>query len=168
MIHSAPARRAPWNTGDLVAVAAPVAVGGVVVIAAWTGASAKYKLDDQKGWIVLGVVGLLLAVVAQGLWVRRMRKTVARHAAEVLAGTAALTAGPAVALASVPTAATVGDGLVAAEGLTHFHRSSCPIARQRNWTPVPRATHEAAGRTPCGICLGGTPPDPESAMRGRS
>ena len=37
-------------------------------------------------------------------------------------------------------------------GMQHFHRSECPIAAGRSWTPLSRPTHEAAGRTACGIC----------------
>jgi len=51
-----------------------------------------------------------------------------------------------------PRAVSPEQHLMAADGMRHFHRPDCPIAAGRNWAPLPRVTHERAGRTACGIC----------------
>lgn len=149
------AGRAPWATPDLVRLIAFVAAGAVGCAVAWTGASAHAELRDQTGWIALGVAAFGLAVVGQSLWLRSGRRAVAAHAARVLGQAAAL--GPAGSGPAPVMAATVQ--VVSADGLRRFHRADCPIAAGRGWSPLPRRTHEAAGRTPCGICLAAEPPD---------
>jgi len=149
--------RAPWVARDLVRLIGFVVVGAVGCAVAWTGASAHAELSDQKGWIALGVTALAVAVAGQWLWLRQGRRAVAAHATRVLGEAAALA--PAGSPAA-PVMASEADQLVAADGLNRFHRPDCPIAAGRGWSPLPRRAHEAAGRTACGICLGGTPPDP--------
>ena len=141
--------RAPWATPDLVRLIAFVATGAVGCAVAWTGVSAHAELGDQTGWIALGVAAFGVAVVGQSLWLRQGRRAVAAHAARVLGGAAALApAGP----RGAPVTASATEQLVAAEGLRRFHRSECPIAAGHGWSPLPRRTHEAAGRIACGIC----------------
>jgi hypothetical protein len=141
-------RRAPWSANDLTVLIVIVAAGGILCAIGWNGASTRSRLDDQTGWITLGVAGFAVAVAGQTIWLRRGRRAVAAHAARVRGNVscvvqdrsrhATLTARP--------------DEVVATERMRHFHRPNCPIARGRGWAPVPRRTHEAAGRTPCGIC----------------
>lgn len=144
---------APWATHDLVRLIAFVATGAVGCAVAWTGASAHAALRDQTGWIVLGVAAFGVAVVGQSLWLRQGRRAVAAHATRVL-GEAAALAPEGWRAATVQAAAVAAEAelLVAAEGLRRFHRSDCLIAGGRGWSPLPRRTHEAAGRAPCGIC----------------
>ena len=141
--------RAPWRNGELVSLIAGVAVGAAVFTVAWIGASGHAELDDQKGWLVVGVFGFFLALAAQGLWIVRGRRAVATHAARVMGDVASLTTTPAGAVAR-PVQAL--EQLVAADGMRRYHRADCPIARGRGWSPLPRPAHESAGRTPCGIC----------------
>ena len=139
---------APWTTSDLVRLIIPVAVGAVVVALAWNGVSTRAQLDDQKGWITIGVAGFAMAAAGQMVWIQRGRRAVTVHAARIQDDVAAL-----VAQRSRPVPPTVrADGLVAAAGMRHFHRPDCPIAAGGGWRPEPRGAHEAAGRTPCGIC----------------
>ncbi|MEW6472106.1 MAG: hypothetical protein AB1679_07540 [Actinomycetota bacterium] len=136
----------PWSRGDVVRLTVGVAAGGILVAMAWNGTATRSRLDDQTGFIVLGVAGFLVAVFAQSLWLKRGRRAVAAYAATVQTTVAALADQP-------PTAPVrAGDGLVATAGIRHFHRSDCPIAAGRGWSSEPRRSHEAAGRTPCGIC----------------
>jgi len=146
--RGAPGGRAPWSTGDLVGVVAVVAAGAAVCAGAWTGASGHADFRDQKGWLALGVAGFLLAVAGQSWWLHRGRRSVAAHAALLMAEAAALA--PVASGPAVP--ASAAERLVAADGMRRFHRPECPIAAGRGWSPIPRPVHEAAGRTPCGIC----------------
>jgi len=146
----------PWATGDLVRLVAFVATGAIGCAVAWTGASAQAELRDQTGWIALGVAAFGLAVVGQSLWLRQGRRAVAAHAARVLGGSGALVpagAGPgAVSVTGAASAPGSAEQVVSADGLRRFHRPDCPIAAGRGWSPLPRRTQEAAGRTACGIC----------------
>jgi len=139
----------PWSRGHVVSLAVIVALGGVACALAWNGTSTRSQLDDQTPWIAVGVGGFLVAAAAQVVFLRQGRRAVLAHGVEVQASVASLvqvrTAAP-----SQPGSAT---GLVAAEGIAHFHRSECPIAVGRPWQPEPRHVHESAGRTPCGICV---------------
>ncbi len=149
------AGRAPWATPDLVRLIAFVAAGAGGCAVAWTGASAHAELRDQTGWIALGVVAFGVAVAGQSRWLRQGRRAVAAHATRVLGEAAALVpdqSGPAPVMAAT-------EQVVSADGLRRFHRPDCPIAAGRGWSPLPRRTHEAAGRIPCGICLAAAPPD---------
>jgi hypothetical protein len=137
----------PWSRGDVVRLVAGVVAGGIVVVLAWNSAATESALDDQKGFIAMGVAGFLVAVVAQSLWLRQGRKAVAAYAATVQTSVASLTDRP-----TAEPVVQASGGLVATTGMKHFHRSDCPIAAGRAWSSEPRRNHEAAGRTPCGIC----------------
>ena len=136
----------PWSRGDAVRLIVGVAAGGIVVALAWNGAATRSQLDDQTGFIVLGMAGFLVAVLAQSVWLKRGRRAVAAYAAIVQTTVAALVEQPRAA------PVTGGAGLVATAGMHYFHRPDCPIASGRGWGAEPRRSHEAAGRTPCGIC----------------
>ena len=136
----------PWSRADLVRLAIGIATGGVVVALAWNGAATRSQLDDQTGFIVLGVAGFLVAVLTQSLWLKRGRRAVATYATTIRASVAALAEQPSV------TPMTGTEGLVATNEMRHFHRPDCPIAAGRGWSAEPRRSHETAGRTPCGIC----------------
>lgn len=140
--------REPWSRRDFVRLAVLVALGAVVCALAWNGTSTRSRLEDQTAWIALGVAGLLVAAAAQFVWVVRGRRAVAGYGAQVQASVASLVQDRIAA----PSSSGSGAGFVAAEGMAHFHRSECPIAAGRPWLPEPRRAHEAAGRTPCGIC----------------
>lgn len=148
MNHGDRGRQAPWSTGDLVRLIVGVAVPAVIIALAWNGTATRSQLDDQTGLVGLGVAGFLVAVLAQSLWLRSGRRAVATHAAAVQTSVASLVNEPPVP----PSVVTTGDGLVATGDMRHFHRPDCPIAAGRGWSAEPRRNHEAAGRTPCGIC----------------
>jgi peptidoglycan/LPS O-acetylase OafA/YrhL len=140
----------PWSRRDLVRLAVGIATGGVVVALAWNGAATRSQLDDQTAYVALAVAGFLVAVAAQSLWLKRGRRAVAVYAAAVQTSVATMIDEPP---ATRSVVITTGDGLVATGGMRHFHRSDCPIAADKGWSAEPRRSHEAAGRTPCGICV---------------
>jgi hypothetical protein len=138
----------PWTRGHFVRLTVIVALAGVLCGLAWNGTSTRITLADQTPWIAVGVAGFLVAAAAQLVWLRQGRRAVAAYGAQVQASVATLIHDR-VAAPARPGSAV---GLVAAEGMAHFHRPECPIAAGRPWPPEPRRVHEAAGRTPCGIC----------------
>jgi hypothetical protein len=58
----------------------------------------------------------------------------------------------------LPLSATAADGrlsgaaLVATSSMARYHRPSCPLATGKAVRAAGRATHEVAGRRPCGVC----------------
>ena len=138
----------PWSRGHLVSLAVIVALGGVACALAWNGTSTRSQLDDQTPWIALGVAGFLVAAAAQMVFLLQSRRAVMAHSIEVQASVASLVQ----VRTAAPSRPGLATGLVAAEGMARFHRPECPIAAGRPWQPEPRNVHEAAGRTPCGIC----------------
>lgn len=139
----------PWSRGHFVSLAIIVALGGAVCALAWNGTSTRSQLDDQTPWIALGVAGFLVAAGAQVVFLRQGRRTVVTHGVEVQASVMSLVQ----VRTAAPSEHGSATGLVAAEGMAHFHRPECPIAAGRPWQPEPQHVHEAAGRTPCGICV---------------
>ena len=135
-----------WSRADLVRLTIGIATGGAVVAVAWNGAATRSQLDDQTGFVILGVAGFLVAVLAQSVWLKRGRRAVGAYATTIQASVAALVEQPSV------TPMREAEGLVATGDMRHFHRPDCPIAAGRGWSAEPRRSHEATGRTPCGIC----------------
>jgi hypothetical protein len=140
--------KAPWSRGDFVRLVGLVVLGGLACALAWNGTSTRIRLADQTAWIGLGVSGFFVAAVAQFVWLVKGRRAVAVHGARIQASVAALIQDRIAA----PTPSVSVAGFVAAEGMQHFHRPHCPVAVGRGWSAEPRGVHEAAGRTPCGIC----------------
>jgi hypothetical protein len=138
----------PWSRGDFVRLVGLVVLGGLACALAWNGTSTRIRLADQTAWIGLGVAGFFVAAVAQFVWVVQGRRAVAAHGARTQASVAALVRDR----IDAPMPPVSPTELVAAAGMLHFHRSACPIAAGRGWSADPRGVHEAAGRTPCGIC----------------
>ncbi|HVW35159.1 MAG TPA: hypothetical protein VHL53_21680, partial [Acidimicrobiia bacterium] len=50
--------------------------------------------------------------------------------------------------------------LVASAAMVHYHRAGCRLAAGKPVEPADAAGHRRAGRTPCGVCLAGSGPDP--------
>ena len=138
----------PWSRGHFVRLAVIVALGGLVVALAWNATATRGRLEDQTGFVALGVAGFLVAAVAQVIWLLSGRRAVAAHSVQTQASVAALLQDP----IAVPSLPGLSGALVGAEGMRHYHRPECPIAAGQPWPPELRRTHEAAGRTPCGIC----------------
>lgn len=141
-------RRAPWRTNDLVLLIAFVGVGAVLCALAWNGTATRSRLEDQTGWITVGVAGFALSLAGQTWWLRRGRRAVALQAVRVRGDMATVVQDR----SETAPRTSRSEALVAADTMPHFHRPECPIAAGRGWHPVSRLAHEAAGRTPCGIC----------------
>jgi len=140
----------PWTTRDFARLV-PVLGGGVLVCAvAWTAASGQTSLEDQVGWMSLGVMGLAVCFSAQAIWLLRGRRAVHAYVRDVLG-----CSGSPLAMTdrrSVTQAGAPSGLLVAGEDLRRFHRPECPIASGREWPTGARELHEESGREACGVC----------------
>ena len=124
-----------------------VAAGFVMCATAWWNAGGENRLEDQTGAIWLGVAGLALAVLGEAAWLRSDRRALSAHRGRLLQRAAGLEHA-----AVAPAGAAAGEDLVAVDGMQRYHRAGCPIAKLNPGTAASRATHESAGRQPCGIC----------------
>lgn len=149
----------PWSVRDAGVLALVVVVGAVGLFAGWFGAARSVDFDTQAGWAVLAVLGAAVSAAGQVFWlrrglrrVRRLRRGVLRDLPRVLPALAVTSPGAGGATESARASAEV---LVQVPGGTVFHRRECPVARNKPDTAMSRPDHEAAGRRPCAVCLGG-------------
>lgn len=135
-------------------------LGALAVGVASAGASSTPLVGRQAAWGAVGVSGTFGVIAASLLWVATSRQAVARRTTElrtaILAGAMEVRAGMTPAVAR-PAG---GPDLVASPAMVHYHRADCRLAAGKPVAAAGRADHEQTGRSPCGVCLGGTPPDP--------
>jgi hypothetical protein len=129
-------------------VYAALAVLGAALFFAGTGLVAHEKVyDDQVPGINIAIAGVVIANAAGVLLLMAGRRSVTARRLKVLGAVPPVGERSAVIAALATSAALVGG-----EGLTHFHRADCVMATGRDWPSLDRATHENAGRRPCGVC----------------
>lgn len=128
---------------DTLTTAAIMAIGGVIWFVGWWEVSDRARMESQLSALNVAVLGMLVIGAAQALWFLRGRRAV-HDRRRLLLGVDAAPQRAALAVAD-------DDRFAGTERL--YHRLDCAMADARNWTPSPRAAHERAGRTPCGVCL---------------
>src|SRR5437016_2674739 len=77
---------APWTVDHLVSVVLANAFGLLMVFAGWYEASGVSKVGAAIGWLDLSIGGLLVAGVANGIWLLRGRQAVMLARVSVLPG----------------------------------------------------------------------------------
>jgi hypothetical protein len=107
----------------------------------------KTVYGEQVPGIDAAIAGAALGNAAGALLLMAGRRSVMARRVAVLG--AVLAQPEPMAEISAPAGS---PALVAGEGLTHFHRSDCAMAADRNWPVLDRVVHERAGRLPCGAC----------------
>lgn len=124
-------------------------IGAALVVIGWMALSGTLDLDRQTGFVILGLVGTMLALAGLGgALLGGMRAIRDRRAVVVrcIALLAELTA-PAAAPGPAESALLSGDGM------THFHRADCLLAEGKSLRAADADGHRAAGRRPCPVCL---------------
>lgn len=148
---------------NLLRWAATAFVGSAAVVAGWYLSSGEARVDDQVGPVVVGLVGLLIAVGGHASLIRRMRAGLWSRREVVLGAitTAWPQPGPA-EIVPIPRAAPdagVRDEtdrpfdavVVAAPDGRFFHHPGCPLVRGKA-RAAPVDDRERATREPCGVC----------------
>jgi len=136
----------PWAPDHVVRFAVGNAVGLLLIAAGWWQISDLGVVRDQLAWFVVGLVGLGVAGVTNGVWLLRGQRAVTGARAEMAA---ALRAGREAAAAP---AATNGHGFVTVAATARYHRAGCALVEGRAVEQGGRSAHEAAGRRPCEAC----------------
>jgi len=147
----ATAVRGPWSSDHLVRALLGNGLGGLLIATAWFQAAIADTdaVRTRMTWLVLAIVGLVVAGVSNALWLFRGRQalTIAR---------VALMADMREGLRPAPE----GDGprhraverFVSAPGMTRYHRPTCSLAIGKELTARTAAAWSRAGMSPCEVC----------------
>jgi hypothetical protein len=153
------ARPIPWRLGDVYLVYATVLAGGTLVVLGWYGSAGTANLGGQLAWMSAAIGGTILAGTGASFWfvsgyraVQSRRSGLAQHPVALLAAEARARQGSAGEGQVAEETAAQQSALVSAPQLTRYHRPDCALVAGRTTTAASRATHERAGRTPCGVC----------------
>jgi hypothetical protein len=143
----------PWSSDAFTRLLVSNAVGLMMIIAGWYEASGAGAIRAQMGWLNLALAGLVIAGVANGLWLLRGRQAMSLAGAVILSPPQGYsTVRPSTAL---PTSKSHRNGrgyLVAGNGMTRYHRSECVMVAGKEVWQTGRAQHERAGLRPCEVC----------------
>ena len=133
---------APWTRADRLVTAAVIALGVLLILIAWIGASDTTDWDTQMGWTALSMAGVVVVCIGVGIWLFRGFARVRAEARAVRRSVAARIArnGPTVE-------DDISNGWVTVAGMAHRHRPDCLLVRGKNVV----ATDEAV-LAPCGVC----------------
>lgn len=148
-------RSEPWPVSAVGQVGAASALAAIAILVGWYFSGGTTDLDTQQGWTMLAVGGALFGSIAQGAFLLHAAAGVRRRRYAVMVDVSALAdrydteAVP----AAVPVEVENVDDRLAASGMTHFHRPSCPMVTGKVASLHGTAVdHEAQGRVPCGVC----------------
>jgi hypothetical protein len=136
----------PWRLGDAMSLFTLNAVGVALLLAGWYMAGGRLLLHDQVSGANVAIAGIIAAGVGNAVWLLTGRRAVGMRRNVVGAAVEKR-------YRSRPRpTAVVTTKLVAAKGMTRYHRPDCVFVAERRVTANKRETHESRGRTPCGVC----------------
>lgn len=126
-------------------------LGAALLAIGWYQVSGEFRYDDQVAGMNVAIAGLMVAGAATVLLLVAGWRAVLVRRMAVLGRVRPDQAGKHV----LPDQSRPGAdprALVGGEGLRHFHRPDCALARDRDWAAASRVQHEQRGRTACGVC----------------
>lgn len=130
-----------WSRRDAGRLGVLLAVGALLLVLAWAGASGRDDAGDQVVFVTLGLLGALVGWGGTAAWVLRARRQISARRAHLLGDAPPKPHGG----AASPTLVAGTDG-------KWFHRSDCPLVTNRGWAPSSRSDHIKAGRAACPGC----------------
>ena len=148
----------PWSVQDLTRLAGGYAFAFVVIGIAWFGASDQVAWNDaQVLWVNVGGAGLILAALSSAIWILYGRRMVGRKRLLLLALleerqqlVASTRRKPAPAFSADEPLA--GVALVTGNGMSKYHRASCPLVAGKAIREASANSVNADGLVPCGVC----------------
>jgi hypothetical protein len=149
-----PSAAAPWSADQLGRVVMGNVVGaGLVLLGSYQSATADEVVRNRLTWLAVGIAGLVLAGLANGLWMASVRARVRLGRGLVLAEVAQL-----VPSTEVGGPATSVDVVVTAPGMTRYHRPGCELAQGKPTRRLSERQRRAGRLRACEVCLGGGGP----------
>jgi hypothetical protein len=140
-------RPSPWRPIDVAVLWSLQIAAAAVLSLGWWGISGTNRLAHQVIWLNLAAAGLLLSGAGVALWLTTGRGAIGHRRRRTLAD-------PVTSAVAVRPDTKAGGTLVAAARMTRFHRADCSFVEGKAVTSTSEVDHRAAGRTPCGVCLG--------------
>jgi hypothetical protein len=139
-------RWAPWTVGQVRLVLGLGLLGAVLIVVAYLEAADEARLDDQLGWVNLGVVGLLVAGVGAGALLLAGRRAIGLRRLRLLRDAAPPT-----------TAAPMARGdhgplLVWLPGSSLVHRPGCQLVRGKDVDELDAAGIRQLALHSCEVC----------------
>ena len=139
----------PWHSGDRLRLALLLLLtsGGLGVT--WWMAAGTGDGSSQLAWMEAAVAAVLVAAIADTLWLMAGHRAVSRRRRGLALRVAAATA----RIDRIPVAArSTARGVCTAERMTRYHRGDCPLVwgKAVAWSSAEESRR--AGRRPCGIC----------------
>ncbi|HEX3899685.1 MAG TPA: hypothetical protein VHW74_10980 [Mycobacteriales bacterium] len=138
----------PWSSVELTRLLMTNLVGLLLVIVSWYQVSGQVTVRDQLAWFNLGIAGVLVAVVSDGMWLLRGRRHVGMARVMVLPDVAREVG----SRWSDRLAEDLENRPVASASMTRYHRPSCPLVDGKPTVATTRRAHERAGKVPCELC----------------
>jgi hypothetical protein len=136
---------APWTPEQLVRVVTVNLVGSALIFAAWYEASGTTTVSGELAWFNLGILALVLAGGANGLWLVRGRQSIG------LARTMMFGEPVNEKHATYPHT-TSSSIFVASPGAAHYHQQDCALSMGRTVVTASRDEHLEAGLVACEVC----------------
>jgi hypothetical protein len=125
-------------------------LGLLLALVGWWQAAGSGSVRSGLAWLNLSLAGLVVAGVANGLWLLRGRQAITLGRVSVLGQPR-----PVDVSAGVSPFGPSENGharLVAAVGLSRFHRPGCALVAVKEVRVASRVAHERAGRFACEVC----------------
>ena len=136
----------PWRLGDALSLLSLNTVGLVLVLAGWYVAAGRLLFHDQVAGANVAVAGIIVAGAGNGVWLLTGRRALGLRRRTVAGDIERQYRGR-------PRPVTEQTTMfVASKGMTRYDRPTCVFAAARPVVARHRQTHEAQGKTRCGVC----------------
>lgn len=122
-----------------------MAIGAVLLVAAYLGAEGRNSFSAQVAWLNLAVLGATTAAAGQALLLIRGRRTLGLQRRTIMGGVASEVE----RLGGTPPPSAPVSGLVVVPGGTRRHREDCLLVRGKDAQAVPRGRIYAD----CEVCI---------------
>lgn len=147
---SAGLQRSPWSETEINRLIAILAVALVGIVAAWFGCSGATTWTPQMRWMVLGIGATTLGGAGGvGFVIAGLRATRAERRAVVLSLREIQQVSP---YSDDPGTAAPGHELVTGNGMSHYHRSQCLLARDKDVVVLEPREIGASHLIACEVC----------------
>jgi hypothetical protein len=135
----------PWRPDDVTRLLLVQLAGVAMMAASWFEASGQLTVRGQLTWLNLGLVGLLVSGVGNGIWLLQGRRNVGTVRALLLPDPVPQ---PAAAAVSGLTETASERVVVTDAGATMYHRPGCQLIEGKP-TETRAARHD---QVPCQVC----------------
>lgn len=148
---SRPSRPGPW----LVAGAAAIAIGAVLLVICWYRVSGTAYVSEQLPYLVSAGFGGLAFIVAGGAALVADRLGQVQHSFDTLIAVATEPTLPAESPVTVDSGAGAASEVLTVAGGGTYHQPGCPLLAgkdEASISSVSATQAQASGLTPCPVC----------------